>query len=104
MELKLDPGTYDDYLSALMMEMMQTIHVKLVEAGLSDQQLEQTAAEIAFSISSIIDDNAAIEADGKEIKPYLMFQTDDNEVMHCGENSYLHEKVYEALKKQYEKK
>jgi hypothetical protein len=102
-ELKLDPGTYDDYLAALMLEMMQTIHVKLVEAGLSGQQLEQAAAEIAFSISSIIDDNAAIEANGNEIKPYLMFQTGDDEVMHCGENSYLHEKVYEALKQQYAK-
>jgi hypothetical protein len=105
MELKLDPGTFDTYQSVLVEEMVKTIKVKLIEAGLSDEQLEHSTAEIAFSISSIIDDTAAIEAeDGVEIRPYLTFNLDDSEAIHCGENSYLHERVYDSLKKLFGKK
>ena len=76
---------------------MQNIRVKLQEAGLSGEKLEEATASIAFSVASTIDDTSAIEADGKEVHPYLTFRTSEEELTHCGENSYTHEFVYEVL-------
>lgn len=97
MQLKLDPKRFDDQQSILVRELVQNIRVKLQEAGLSGEKLEEATAGIAFSVASTIDDTSAIEAHGKEVHPYLTFRTSDEELTHCGENSYTHEFVYEAL-------
>ena len=97
MQLKLDPKRFDDQQSILVRELVQNIRVKLQEAGLSGEKLEEATAGIAFSVASTVDDTSAIEADGKEVHPYLTFRTSDEELTHCGENSYTHEFVYEAL-------
>ncbi|UHD16523.1 hypothetical protein [Thiocapsa bogorovii] len=97
MQLNLDPTLFDEYQFILVRELVQSIRVKLQEAGLSGEKLEEATASIAFSVASTIDDTAAIEIDGKEAHPYLTFRTSDEELTHCGENSYTHEFVYEAL-------
>jgi hypothetical protein len=98
MKLNLDPTLFDEQQFILVRELVQSIRVKLQEAGLSGEKLEETTASIAFSVASTIDDTSAIEADGKEVHPYLTFRTSDEELTHCGENSYTHEFVYEVLK------
>jgi hypothetical protein len=98
MKLNLDPTLFDEQQFILVRELVQSIRVKLQEAGLSGEKLEETTASIAFSVASTIDDTSAIEADGKEVHPYLTFRTSDEELTHCGENSYTHEFVYEILK------
>lgn len=97
MQLNLDPTRFDEYQLILVRELVQNIRVKLQEAGLSGEKLEDAAASIAFSVASTIDDTSAIEVDGKEVHPYLTFRTSDDELTHCGENAYTHEFVYEAL-------
>jgi hypothetical protein len=98
MQLNLDLTLFDEQQSILVGELVQIIRVKLQEAGLSGEKLEEATASIAFSIASMVDDTSAIEVDGKEVHPYLTFRTSDEELTHCGENSYMHEFVYEALK------
>lgn len=102
MKLKLDPTLFDEQQFGLVRELVQNIRVKLQEIGLSGEKLEQATASIAFSVASTIDDTSAIEADGKEIHPYLTFRTTEEEIIHCGENSYTHEFVYEVLQSLYE--
>jgi hypothetical protein len=97
MQLNLDPTLFDEQQFVLVRELVQNIRVKLQEVGLSGEKLEQATAGIAFSVASTIDDTSAIEVDGKEVHPYLTFRTSDDELTHCGENSYTHEFVYEVL-------
>jgi hypothetical protein len=97
MQLNLDPTLFDEQQFILVRELVQSIRVKLQEAGLSGEKLEEATASIAFSVASTIDDTSAIEVDGKEVHPYLTFRTSDEKLTHCGENSYTHEFVYEAL-------
>jgi hypothetical protein len=97
MQLNLDPTRFDEQQSLLVQQLVQSIRVKLQEAGLSGETLEETTAAIAFSVASAIDDTSAIEIDGQEVHPYLTFRTADDELIHCGENSYTHEFVYEVL-------
>jgi hypothetical protein len=102
MKLKLDPTLFDEQQFGLVRELVQSIRVKLQEIGLSGEKLDQATASIAFSVASTIDDTSAIEADGKEIHPYLTFRTTEEQIIHCGENSYTHEFVYEVLQSLYE--
>jgi hypothetical protein len=99
MELKFDVEQFNKCQSILVDEIAQRIKIKLLEAGMEGQQLEENVAKITFSIASIIDDMAAIEADGFEVRPYLTFRTDNDVLLHCGENSCTSEYVYKTLKK-----
>jgi hypothetical protein len=103
MRLNLDPTLFEEQQIMLVYEVVQSIRVKLQEAGLSGRNLEDATASIAFSIASAIDDTSAIEVEGTEVHPYLTFRTSDDELTHCGENSYMHEFVYEVLQKMYGK-
>ena len=104
MQLKLDPTRFDEQQFVLVRELVQGIGVKLQEAGLSGEELVEATASIAFSVASTIDDTSAIEADGREVHPYLTFRTSEEELTHCGENSYMHEFVYEVLQSLYQQR
>ncbi|MBK1718201.1 hypothetical protein [Thiocystis violacea] len=80
-------------------EIVERIKVKLQEAGVEQEKLEDLTASIALSIAGVIDDLAGIEVDGLEVHPYLTFRTDDDNLIHWGENSYTYEQVYGAMKK-----
>ena len=101
MELKLDLDKFDELQRILINEIVQTVKVKLIENGLEGQQVEDTTASIVFSLASIIDDTTQIEADGVEAKPYLAFRGSDDEIIHCGENSYLYDVTMSAMKKHF---
>ena len=103
MHLNLDPTLFEAQQVTFVRELVQSIMVKLQEAGLNGSRLEEATAGIAFSVASAIDDTAAIEADGVEVHPYLTFRTSDEELTHCGENSYTHEFVYEILQRMFQK-
>ncbi len=98
MNLNLEPQEHEKRQELLIREIIQTTMVKLVEAGLEGQKLEEATADIAFSIASIIDDTTSIEADGVVVKPYLTFRDGDDNIIHCGENAYTYEFVRGALK------
>lgn len=97
MQLNLDPTLFEQQQALLVRELVQSIRVKLLEAGLTGEDLEDTTASIAFSVASTLDDTAAIEVDGMEVHPYLTFRMSDEALTHCGENAFTHEFVYEAL-------
>ena len=99
MELKFDVEQFDKYQAILIDEIAQRIKIKLLEAGMEGEQLEDNVAKITFSIASVIDDMAAIESDGIEVRPYLTFRTDEDVLVHCGENSNTNEFVHLTLKK-----
>jgi hypothetical protein len=101
MHLNLDPARFEEQQMTFVRALVESIRVKLQEAGLNGNQLEETTASVAFSVASTIDDTSAIEVDGTEVHPYLTFRTSEEEVTHCGENSYTHEFVYEVLENMY---
>ena len=78
------------------------IRVKLQEAGLEGERLENLTAHIAFSVASLIDDTSNIEVDGADVKPYLAFRTGEDELLHCGENAATYEFVPLVLKAMFE--
>jgi hypothetical protein len=102
MQLNIDPALFEEQQLLLVRELVLSIRVKLQEAGIDDDKLEEATASIAFSVASTIDDTAAVEVDGTEVHPYLTFRTSDGELTHCGENSYTHEFVYDVLKEVFE--
>lgn len=99
MKLKPDPETFDKYQEILIRQIVADIKIKLQEAGLTGTQLEELTASIAFSLASTIDDTTGIVSDDIEINPYLTFRTNDDEIIHYGENSFMHEYVSGVLKK-----
>jgi hypothetical protein len=103
MQLNIDTTLFEECQAILVRELAESIRVKLLEAGIEGDKLEAVTASIAFSVASTIDDTAAVEQGGTEVHPYLTFRTADNELTHCGENSYSHEFVYDALKELFGK-
>jgi hypothetical protein len=99
MELKFDIEQFEKCQAILIDEIAQRIKVRLVEAGMEGEQLEDYVAKITFSIASVIDDMAAIESDSFEVRPYLTFREGEEALLHCGENSYTNEFVHLTLKK-----
>ncbi len=102
MKLVQDSERFDEYQVALIKEITQAIAVKLVEAGMQGAAMENTTANIAFSIASILDDTTGIEADGDDVHPYLTFDTGDGNLVHCGENAYTYEFLTGILKDMFE--
>jgi hypothetical protein len=102
MKLVQDTDRFDEYQVALIKEITQAITVKLVEAGLEGELMENTTANIAFSVASILDDTTPIEADGGDVHPYLTFRSGDHELVHCGENAYTYEFLTGVLREMFE--
>lgn len=102
MQLKLNPDKFDELQAIFIAEIIDKVRIKLEEAGLKGLEMEQIAANIAFSIASTIDDTSNIEADGVEVHPYLTFRDEDDNLIHSGDNSYIYEFVPGALKKQFD--
>ena len=102
MRLVQDSDRFEQYQLALIKEITQNIMVKLVEAGMQGELMENTTANIAFSIASILDDTSAIDADGDEVHPYLTFRSGESDLVHCGENAYTYEFLTGVLKEMFE--
>jgi hypothetical protein len=96
MDLQLNPGKFEERQAVLVNELAKTIQVKLAEAGLDSDKISELTLSLAFSITSVIDGISGIEADRMDVRPYLTFQIDD-ELVHCGENSFMHELVYDVI-------
>ncbi|MEA2079144.1 MAG: hypothetical protein U9P00_04675 [Pseudomonadota bacterium] len=96
MELQLNLAKFEERQAIFVTELTKTIQVKLTEAGLESDKVKELTGALAFSITCMIDGISGIELDGMEVQPYLTFQIDD-ELVHCGENSFMHELIYEVL-------
>lgn len=102
MNLTEDTDQFDANQKALTREITEAIRIKLIEAGMQGAEMENTTANIVFSIASILDDTTPIEADGQSVHPYLCFRTEDDDLLHCGENAYTYEFVTPVLKEMFE--
>jgi hypothetical protein len=96
MELQLNLAKFEERQAVFVTELTKTIQVKLAEAGLESDKVKELTGALAFSITCMIDGISGIESDGMEVQPYLTFQIDD-ELVHCGENSFMHELIYDVL-------
>ena len=99
MKLTLEISRFEEYQAIFVAEIVEKVRIKLQEAAVDEKKLEDLTAGIALSIASTIDDMAPIESNGVEVHPYLTFRADNDEIVHCGENSYTYEYVYDAMKK-----
>ena len=96
MDLQLDLAKFEERQAIFANELTKTIRVKLAEAGLERDKIDELTLSLAFSITCMIDGISGIEADGMDVQPYLTFQIDD-ELVHCGENSFMHELIYDVI-------
>jgi len=103
MNLTLAPEKHEKFQEAFIREIVQAVMVKLVEAGLEGEKLEQLTGSVSFSIASIIDDTTQIESDGNAVNPYLTFRDGDDTIIHCGENAYTYEFVRGILKDMFDR-
>jgi hypothetical protein len=101
MELKIDLEKYETLQEIFVGEIIQQIRLKLMHAGISGDELINLTGEIAFSVTSTLDGNAMIEKDGIDVNPYLVFSGDEDEIIHCGENSFTHEYVAGEMDKAF---
>jgi len=97
MELKIDIEQYETLQEGFVAEIIQQIRLKLMAAGITGDQLIDLTGEIAFSVTSTLDGNTMIERDGLDIHPYLVFSNDEDQIIHCGENSFTHEFVADEM-------
>jgi len=97
MELKLKGDKFDEHQVIFIGDIIEKVKANLEEAGLAGEKLKELTGNIAFSVACTIDDTAGIEFDGIEVNPYLTFMDGENELIHCGGNSYTHEYVFGVL-------
>lgn len=93
MQLKLDAEQFDKKQKALMRELIEQIRFKLAAGGITGTALHDLTLEVAFSVASTLDDTALIDVEGSPVHPYISFRDEDDQLIHCGENAYLHEYV-----------
>jgi hypothetical protein len=101
MELKTDLDKYEELQEIFVGEIIQQIRLKLMQAGITGDDLTNLTGEIAFSVTSTLDGNAMIERDGIDVNPYLVFSGEEDEIIHCGENSFTHEYVASEMDKAF---
>ncbi len=104
MELLLDYEKFEEQQEIFIREIIEQIRFKLIEAGITGENLKDLTVSLAFSIASTIDDTARIEFNGTQVKPYLSFKASDDQLIHCGENSFTHEFVTDIAKEIFEGK
>ncbi len=103
MEQIIDLEKYESLQEIFVGEIIQQIRLKLMEAGIKGDELIDLTGNIAFSVTSTLDGNAMIERDGMDVQPYLVFSGEDDQIIHCGENSYTHEFVASEMDKAFSK-
>jgi len=73
---------------------MQEIKVDLVRVETPDDLVRELTERIAFSVASLIDGSrTSTTSDGAELNPILCFRTADDELVHSGGGSFMHEYV-----------
>ena len=99
MQLKIDSAKFDEYQKILMRELIEQIRFKLAAGGVTGDQLHDLTLEVAFSVASTLDDTAKIEVEDTAVRPYITFRDEEEQLLHNGENSYMHEHVSSLIAK-----
>ena len=104
MQQIFDAEKFEELQEIFVREIIEQIRFKLAQGGITGNKLKDLTLEIAFSVTSTLDDQANIESDGTEVHPYLAFIGPENEIIHCGENAYGHEFVSSLIEKVFNEK
>ena len=102
MQLTVNTDKFDELQALFIREVIDKVRIKLEEAGIKGLEMEEIAGSIAFSIASTLDDTSGIEVDGVEVRPYLTFRDDDDNLVHSGDNSYIYDFVPGELKRLFD--
>ena len=104
LKLNLNAEEYDEQQVIFIRAIIEDVKSRLEETGISGNQLKDLVGNISFGIATLIDNSASVEFEEKEIFPQLAFYLEDNdELVHCGGNSYMHEYVFGLLDELFEK-
>jgi len=103
MQLTIDAEKFDVHQKILMRELIEQIRFKLAAGGITGEKLHDLTLEVAFSVASTLDDTAKIEVEGAAVRPYITFRDGDEQLLHNGENSYMHEHVSSLIAKVFNK-
>lgn len=101
-KIKSNADEYDEQQAIFIGAIIEDVKSKLEEAGIKGSQLKELTGNISFGIATLIDNSTSIEFEGKEIFPLLTFIENDDELIHCGGNSYTHEYVFGVLDEIFE--
>jgi hypothetical protein len=102
MQLTVNIDKFDELQALFIREVIDKVRIKLEEAGIKGLEMEEIAGSIAFSIASTLDDTSGVEVDGVEVRPYLTFRDDNDNLIHSGDNSYIYEFVPGELKRLFD--
>jgi len=101
-KIRLDADEYDEQQAIFIGAIIEKVKAKLAEAGIKGESLKELTGNISFGIATLIDNSSSIEFDGKEIVPLLTFLQGEEELIHCGGNSFTHEYVFGVLDEVFE--
>ncbi len=93
MELVLDSSSFAEQQEILIGEIILSIKDTLEEAGVTGDAAREATVKLAFKIACDLDATAGIEFDGVEVNPFVTFIGENDKLIHCGGNSYMHEYV-----------
>lgn len=85
---------FDALQRALVAEIVRAVRSELERAETPSEIVASLTGAIAFSVTSLIDDTAGLEVDGRPLRPILAFQLDGDTLGWAGGNSWMHEYVY----------
>ena len=104
LKLKLNAEEFDEQQVIFIGAIVEDVKARLEEEGVVGDKLKELVGNISFGIATLIDNSASIEFQGKEIFPQLTFYSEENdELIHCDGNSYLHEYVFGLVDEIFEK-
>ena len=90
-------GAYDRLQQALTLELIRRIKGELEKVDAPDDLVRKLTGNIAFAVTSVIDDVAGFQSDGENVSPVLTFSVGRETLEFCGGNSYMHEYVHRLL-------
>jgi len=97
MKLVSDSSSYLEQQEIFTGEMIARVADHLEEAGIAGEALKELTGKIVYEVASMIDGVSEISFEGSEAHPYLTFQKGEDEIVHLGGNSYMHELVFGIL-------
>ena len=97
-----DAERYDNWQPYFIGEIIQAVKRELEASKVPKKKLRDLTESIAFSVACIIDGSQTFEVDGEEIDPILTFSIEENELIHWGGNSSLHEYVHGVAQEIFE--
>ncbi len=92
---------FDRYQQELTQQIVTAIRYELEKVDTPDDLVRELTENIAFAVTSLIDDTAGLEINGKSISPILTFLNEREELEFSKGNSWMHEHVREKVKKHF---